>query len=661
MNRIQKLDAKTADKIAAGEVVERPVSVVKELLENALDSGAHHIKIEIIDGGRGLIQMTDDGQGILKEDIPLAFERYATSKISQFNDLFSLSSFGFRGEALASIASISQVDLATCTASDDHTHNFYIDQTKHYFKDDSAPVPGTTIAVKNLFYNIPARKKFMQSISREFGLIQDVVVKYSLAFPEIDFMLYHQGELVYTSAGYHSTRDLFLKLYGFELQEKLVHVPLTEIRPNLKVEAWLVQEDVNKNTRQHEIFFVNQRLVKDEKLETILEESYYTLIPKGRFPIAFVHLEIPGEEIDVNIHPNKKNVKISRLNDWENDIIELFKSFLWQANLQKYQYKTMGEIAELEKNEISEITEADKGEGMLDLVLPEEVKETGKKEEENLSFSSEAFSPQNEQQSRSTETKATPIFHKESLFPDEFIEPTNIEPASPHKETTLSLNERVEEGPEASKKYELDVKNIKNLQVIGQLNDTFILAQNYEGLYIIDQHTCHERILYERLMNAENNKEVLVQPLLIPILVHLTPLQESTLMQSILNLRKLGFILQVDESLICEIKGIPKGLSVDNDLKTLFTDLLDRLAVYQRITPADLVEEVLTTASCKGAVKANWRLTNEDIHYLLRELGETENPHTCPHGRPIVYMISMQELYNIFERGHYSIPEKYKK
>lgn len=630
MSKIILLDENTRRKIAAGEVIERPVSVVKEMLENSLDAQASKIDIDILDGGTKLIRMIDNGEGINKNDIPLVFERYATSKISTFKDLFSLSSFGFRGEALSSISSVSFVEMETATVDDKVSSVFSIDSRGAHFGKPSPFRKGTCISVSNLFYNIPVRKKFLDSITREFSLIYDLVVKYSLIFPNIDFTLNHQNELIYSTRGYRTTEDILLKLYGYKLKDDLLILKNIELKKHTYVDAWFFKESINKNTKKHEIFFINGRLIESNKINNMLDEVYHTLIPKGRFPVVVLNFKIPSDELDINIHPNKKKIKLFGDDIWREVFVETLKEKLWQSNLEKektffFSGQSTISVSQIENEKVeNEIREREQHDSILF------------NDKKNNTIQS---------------SKQVDIKNKDHRL---FNENDRIEYALPktisHEVRDSNFSNKILDSA-----YTVDVKNIKSLKIIGQLNNTFILAENKEALYIIDQHTCHERILYERLMYKQNREKenYLSQMLLFPEQIHLTPKQEEVLIDNILQLNTLGFIIEIKDNLICKLSGIPKSLTNINNISFYLQDLLDRLSYYPKITNSDLVEEVLTTRSCKDAVKANWILDFSDMRYLLEQLSLTNNPHTCPHGRPIIYKITMQELYSIFFRGMY--------
>lgn len=335
MGRIKLLDQHLADKIAAGEVIERPLSVVKELLENSVDAQATTIEITIKDGGVGLIKVRDDGVGMDEGDLAMAFCRHATSKIADFNDLFHLHTFGFRGEALASIAAVSQVEMISCTLESSEAHKIKISGGLAPEMEALGGSNGTTIEVKNLFYNIPARRKFLKSASYEAGLIGELVSKYALGHPDIRFKLINNGQISIDTAGLHSVQERMVYFYGEPMKDNIISIPSTELLPNHFVQGWLIKEEVTRSNRNQETFFVNGRLIKSGDLAGILEAGYYTLLPKGRFPIAVVDLTLPGEQLDVNIHPAKLEIKINDLERLRPLLTELFKEALWEANISK--------------------------------------------------------------------------------------------------------------------------------------------------------------------------------------------------------------------------------------------------------------------------------------------------------------------------------------
>lgn len=603
MGIINILDPSTATKIAAGEIVERPVSVVKELLENSLDAQSEYIEIEIIDGGLSLIRVSDNGQGMDSQDAEIAFLRHATSKIKILEDLFKLSTFGFRGEALPSIAAVSQVVLTTCNNMSNVGIRLKLMAGKIINKETVASIQGTSIEVRNLFFNTPGRRKFIANRSYEAGLITELVTKYSLGHTNIRFKLINNKETVFDSSGLTSVESRLEEIYGRDLAGKFVNIPIQEITTDVSVEAWLALPNYNRNTKNQQTFFINGRLVKSKELNKVLEETYHTFLPKGRFAIALIKLEIPGSELDVNIHPAKLQVKIINSDNILNKLVDLFKSKLWNTSIE-------------DNNPLIKSLHFQKKEN------------PGKEKNEELIFK-----------------EAPLVYHQEVL---------------PIKESRVKIPERVtfEETPILEKEdieifdNTTNVKNSIELKPLAQLNNCFILAQDEKGLYIIDQHTCHERILYEKFFKKENQKEMSSENLIIPLSLTLTGKQEGALLKNILFLKDLGFIVENFGPRSFVLRGIPIGLNI-NDIQSFFMDLLEELSTSIHVSSAKIKESIITMASCKGAVKAHQKLTLQEMQYLIDELNIVDNPHTCPHGRPIIYHLSMADLYKIFQRGEY--------
>lgn len=621
MGIINILDPSTANRIAAGEIIERPVSVVKELMENSLDAKADYIEIEIIDGALSLIRVTDNGQGMDSEDAQIAFLRHATSKISALEDLFKLSTFGFRGEALASIAAVSQIILTTCNNSSNIGIKLKLVGGKIENKEIVASLQGTTIEVRNLFFNTPGRRKFITNRSYETGLITELVSKYSLGYPGVRFKLISNKEVVFDTCGLDSVESRLEEIYGRGLAGKFVYIATKELKPQINVEAWLSLPNFNRNTKNQQTFFINGRLIKSKELNMVLDETYHTLIPKGRFAIALIKLEIPGSELDVNIHPTKLQVKINNLDNILNSMVDLFKPKLWNTSIEDNNPLVK------EKSYLKE-----KGHNNI-------------KETENKLFK-----------------EAPVVYHQEilSLKTSRSNEETNVIFNYPDtKEVTSTIEKATFMTYEDFKndEYEVsqnmpEVKKRIDLKPLTQLNNCFILAQDKKGLYIIDQHTCHERILFEKFIKGENKKDVSYENLLIPLSLTLTGQQEGILLKNILHLKELGFIVEHFGPRSFVLRAIPAGLKLKNE-ESLFIDLLEVLSESTRITSAKIKENIIIMASCKGAVKANQKLTLQEMQYLIDELNNVDNPHACPHGRPIIYHLSMEELYKIFGRGEY--------
>lgn len=609
MSKIKVLDTLTSNKIAAGEVVERPSSVVKELIENSLDAEATFIQVEIKDGGTSLIQVTDNGIGMDKDDALIAFERHATSKIFTTSDLDNISTFGFRGEALSSIAAVSQVVLNTSTRDSIGSQIKIVGGELDNVK-EIALTQGTSVEIRNLFYNVPARRKFMRALSYETGLITELITKYSLGHPKVRFKLINNKKLIYDTAGKNTITTRLREVFGEELASKFIYLE-DELFENGSFKAWLAPKEYSRSTRNQQLFFINGRLIRNKELNTSLEDAYHTFLSKGRFPIAIIDLKLPFDGLDVNIHPTKLDVKIYNSDFLTSKLTSLLQDALNKTSLtldSEYVYPSFTENS-ADTDTSFEETKPDYYQSNLDLeALPQEVSTSTEDEEITVTPSRE-----------------------------DFIE-------------FLDENNQVD----SDKKSKVTVKNIPNLKPLGQLNNTFILAQNQDGLFIIDQHTCHERILYEKFMREDAEKEILSESLLIPTHIHLTGKQEGILIKNILTINKLGFVIEHFGQRSFVIRALPLDLKITN-LEQFFIDLIDEIGESNKNNYHVLREKILIMASCKGAIKAKQKLNNEDILFLLTELAKVENPHTCPHGRPIIHHISMQSLYTTFKRGAFDI------
>ncbi len=682
MGQIRQLEKHVADKIAAGEVIERPLSVIKELLENSLDAGADFIEIEIKEGGTSLIRVKDNGSGMDKDDLQIAFQRHATSKITEFQDLYRLNTFGFRGEALPSIAAVSQVEMRSCTAEEAIGHKIRIDGGVIQDFSEVATTPGTILEVKNLFYNVPARRKFLKSNSYETGLIGDLISKYAMGHPTVRFRYVSNGQLQLDTAGLTTTEQCMAYVYGSNLEPLIVSVEKKELGNGRWLEARLVREEITRNNRGQEVFFVNGRLVKSAELSQTLEESYYTLIAKGRFPVAVLQLTLPGSEVDVNVHPAKTEIKINGFEQLKPKIIEVLKDALWEANITKNAFlpesiapaatqkkaPSVAQIVQHQQTRFGDTATKKSAEAQIQSDHTAKIQESAvtsavpyEKQTGSAFLGGIVAEPEKLLHWSSEETTALSkdihpsviqdkLFQKEEkvIINDDIYEKKESNSDSEIKKQTQNFN-----SVPVQKNETVQVKGIKNLSVIGQLQNSFILAQNEEGLYIIDQHTCHERILYEKFMKAEAQKEMISQPLLIPVTITVSAQQDSILMQHIFTLRDLGFVLENFGERCYLLRSLPLGLHELPDVETFFLDLLHDLGEQKEITAAVIKEKLLITASCKGAVKAHWPLTEIEMRTLLHDLSQVENAHTCPHGRPIIYQITMAELYKIFKRGSY--------
>lgn len=648
MGIIHMLDKSVSDQIAAGEVVERPVSAVKELVENAMDAHAQNISVDIVNGGLDLIRISDDGDGFYKEDLLLATKRHATSKIEHFNDIYALSTFGFRGEALASVAAISR--LTIISGRDVHSPSNVLHSICG--KDEpltlEAPRKGTIIEVRDLYFNVPARKKFVKSNSRENALILDVITKFAIGSPDINFRLTIDGETRFSSNQLHSVEDVLIYAYG-PADDGISHGLHNDFYQHLSVEFWFYPPSNTRKNKNQMVYFVNGRLVESADLDKIVAEAVYTLIPKGRFPICMISLQVPAFFVDVNVHPAKRFVTFTNLDEWKDALVTLLKEDLWLSRLNN-SFSVMQQGHESKNNATVPLSEGE------DTTSPSSVERPLRPpsapaqtlpfvhESRDKDYQSRSVKHSSENASGNAEQASSAGKQNNDQAEQGYQQP--ISPVSDSVGTYKSETQTKENG--------LTVNELQNLTYIGQLNKSFLLAQDDSNLYIIDQHALHERILYERFMERFDKQKVAIQTLLLPMEIHLSVMQEQELVEHILNFSSLGFALEKGEGGNYKILSVPLLLSGHVDLEELIKDTLDDLAVSKSdVSLAAIDEQAIIMASCKAAVKAHYDLTAAEVTTLFQQMKMLKNPHTCPHGRPIVMNISMNEIYHFFKRGSY--------
>lgn len=609
MAKILVLDDLTANQIAAGEVIERPVSVVKELVENALDAGAGNILVEIRDGGLGLIRIKDDGCGMSEEDALLSIKRHATSKLRSIHDLESLTSLGFRGEALPSIVSVARAEIITREAGSEHGTKIIIEGNNIKALEPTGAPPGTTISVKDLFFNTPARRKFLRSEGYEGGLIHELMTQFSLSHPHVDFRLLLQGKEILNTAGINSIEDLLQFFHGSRIKEALISIDGTVSQGYVK--GYLTLPTYQKANRKGTHFFVNGRKVLSRELLNAVEEAYESSLPKGRFPLSVMHITLDPALLDVNVHPNKLEIKI--------------RDHYFASQLQALVKQTLGQNKSIPQYIL------EKGILQPDTILePRPAKE---------------YSPANPPVSQEVWRefyswgRATEI---NSPRENTFISIPQEDGAAIPKVPAVPLPEQIQQ--------QVPESNLPELKIIGQMSATFILAEGEEGLYIIDQHVAHERVLFEQLQLKAAEGVMPSQVLLTPLTLELNTIEEELLLEHILPLTDLGVVLEHFGPRCYLLRAVPA--CVEEDPRDFVFSLLHNLeSQSKKITPADVRREFLITSSCKGAVKARQKLSPQEMDRLLKDLQKTNNPLTCPHGRPIIYKISHNELLRAFRRN----------
>jgi len=599
--RIIVLDPTTANKIAAGEVVERPASVVKELLENSIDAGSRRIGVEVEDGGLGLIRVTDDGIGINANDAPLAFQRHATSKITAAEDLNALTTLGFRGEALPSIAAVSRLEMKTKTPADLAGTIVRLEGGKLISSGEAGCPTGTTVTVRDLFYNTPARREFLKSPVTEGAYVSDLVTRLALAYPEISFRFINGGQLVFHSPGNGQQIDVINSVYGKDIARRML--PVDYRAENITVTGFVSPPAVNRANRSAFSLFVNRRYVQSKTGSEAVLEAYHTLLPLHRFPVVVLNITVPPDSVDVNIHPAKTEVRFHAEAGIYAQLLAAIRAALSGGSL-------IPSVPQLIRRS-----------------SPAPVRQTDFREYDA------AFS------GRSSAVQFPP---PEDKVPTKATEPAPSVTASDE----MWREAEAEYAPSAQPATQAD---FPELTVIGQAHNTYIIAQSEEGIFLIDQHAAQERVNYERMMR-ENAGRPASQSLLVPVLLDLT-LQEKTLLREYLPVfERLGFGLEPFGGNSYLLRSLPVIFTANQGEGVIQAVLADLLARDRTLRVSTIREEAIIQAACKASVKANERLSKGEAESLLRQLAGTANPYTCPHGRPTVLSFSLPELEKQFKR-----------
>ncbi len=596
------LDELTVNKIAAGEVVERPVNVVKELVENAIDADSSNISIEIKGGGIDYIRVTDNGSGIEKSSIPTAFLRHATSKIRSVEDLLTISSLGFRGEALSSIAAVSRIELMTKTADALLGYCYVIEGGREMSFDEAGVPEGTTIIVRNLFYNTPARKKFLKSATTEAGYVTELIERLILSHPSVAFKYTVNGSVKLSSDGLSDSAADLYSVFGRDIQKALVEVSYDNEACSLS--GYVGKPEISRGNKNFEIFFVNGRYVKSRVLSSAVEEAYKPYLMQHRFPFVVMYLIIPSEMIDVNVHPAKTEIKFSDERGVYSCVFDAATEGITRRELipeVKYEEPSVPS----DSTNVFQKQDAPKPEKKM---IPEPF-ETKKIEEIRRKSRANDF------QNRESFNEAGSESVQETLFKEGFLEP---EKENPHR-------------------------------IVGQVFDTYWIIE-YDGkMYIIDQHAAHEKILYERLSKQIREGEVLSQMISPPYIVSLTASQEDTVKANLDAFEQMGFRIEHFGGREYALSSVPCELFRMN-AEEYFLSVVDDLSENSRIREPEAVKDRIATMSCKAAVKGNMKMSYREAEALIDELLKLDNPYNCPHGRPTIITFSKTELEKLFKR-----------
>lgn len=679
MPHIHVLDQITIDKIAAGEVIERPASIVKELVENAIDAGSTSVKIEIKDGGISFIRITDNGCGIPQDEVQRAFLRHSTSKIETVEDLSHIASLGFRGEALSSIAAVTRTELITKTADAEFGTRYVIEGGKEVSLEDTGAPNGTTFLVHQLFYNVPARRKFLKTPMTEAGHVQDLLMHLALSHPEVAFQFLNNGQEKLRTSGNGKLKDVIYNVYGRDVAANLIEIDYE--KNGIHITGFLGKPIITRGNRNFENFFVNGRYVKSAMISKSVEDAYRDFVMQHKFPFAVLHFHLSGENVDINVHPTKMELRFSRQQEVYNTVFEAVHRTLLEPELiQKAEVPDPVEQSpfllrprkENEKVTAAELIKESK-ETVKDDVQDEDYF-IRKMKERVLSYhnrSSSAEVADRKEIFRADEQKDKIAEHvkyaveaaDKTVAPETAAAVQKPEPVAETQTVATSANTtpdceatNAKPDPETGTQMDLFEENFlkrdirAEYKLIGQVFDTYWLVEFKDNLYIIDQHAAHERVLYERTLREMKSREFTSQYLSPPIILSLSMQEAQLLNENMDRFSRIGFEIEPFGGEEYAVRAVPDNLfSIAK--KELLMEMIDDLTegLSTSMTP-ELIDEKVASLSCKAAVKGNNRLSAQEVDKLIGELLTLDNPYHCPHGRPTIIAMTKRDLEKKFKR-----------
>lgn len=687
MAKIQLLDQKTIDNIAAGEVIERPASVVKELVENAVDANANAITVEIKDGGMTLIRVTDNGIGIPKDQVKTAFLRHATSKIRSVEDLLSVSSLGFRGEALSSISAVAQVELVTKTAESFSGVSYKIYGGEEEAFDEIGAPDGTTFLVKNLFYNTPARRKFLKSATTEAGYVEQMMVHIALSHPEISFKFIHNNKNKIYTSGNGKVKDIIYHIYGRDVAGALI--PVQAQNEDIKVTGFVAKPYVSRGNRNYESYFINGRYIKSSIIYKAIEEGYRTFTMKHRYPFVCLDFKINQELLDVNVHPTKMEIRFRNGREIYELVVDTVRAALLQKDLvqdvlrETPKKKEQPKTKEVKKPEPFEVNrrkeEAEKQSVKQQMEKPAAatatieskiVKDDSLKNEPTGKVTTknaikESAVTQKEIQQKEVQQKQ---IKQEEIKQEQLKSAKKTQTSSESSKTAkkptyagLNYNTQKKEFPQyktdelSSNQMTLREDPVFSVQarpdrkILGQLFKTYWLIEYEDQLFIMDQHAAHEKVNYERLMKNFKEKEIYSQRLEPPMVVTVSMMEAEALERYKDAFAGLGFTIESFGGNEYCIREVPANLYGIGE-RDLFMELLDAVSQENGTLDTEVIASKIATMACKMSIKGNQRVSLMEVEHLLDELMELENPYQCPHGRPTIIKMSKYEIDKKFKR-----------
>lgn len=659
---IQLLDQNTINKIAAGEVIERPSSVVKELVENAIDAGATAVTVEIKEGGISFIRVTDNGTGIAGNELEVAFERHATSKIKSVEDLMTVSSLGFRGEALASIASVSQVELITKTADCLNGYRFVIEGGEKKSLEEIGAPDGTTFIVRNLFYNTPVRRKFLKSVTTEAGYIASLVQYLSLSHPDISFRFINNNQNKLHTSGNMNLKDIIYSVYGRDITSNLYEIDART--QDIEMTGFIGKPAICRGNRTFENYYINGRYIKSNIITKAIEDAYKGFIMPHNYPFTAIHFKINPLIMDVNVHPTKMELRFSN-NEFVYDFIvnavtdrlkarELVTRVTVDSRLPEIKQNIQAKPEEMQsdKAETKPEVKQSKNAEIKTEVKPEvkpDIKSASNPQPVNNCelVHDKKTAPASAMKASVSPAPADSFNEKSSRLPEPFEIKRSKEMIKEDSAVYNSLAKKEAEQMSLFENKLLDKGS--NYRIIGQLFETYWLIEFEDKFYIMDQHAAHEKVLYEKLMKHLQEKTMSTQEIFPPVIVSFNIHEEEVLRDNMEILNNLGYEIEAFGGNEYKITGVPAGLP-NMDYRQMLIDIVDGLLDDARKTTPELITEKVASMSCKAAVKGNNRLSFPEVNELMNELMKADNPYNCPHGRPTLIMMTKYDIERKFKR-----------
>lgn len=626
MGRIKLLDNKTIEKIAAGEIIERPASIVKELLENSIDAGAKNIVIEIKNGGKSYIRITDDGIGIEEEDLDIAFKRHSTSKISSLDDLYNTRSLGFRGEALASISTVAKMEVMTKTIKAISGIHALIEEGEIISKETIGSPKGTTMIVKDLFYNLPVREKFLKSDLVEGNHSTDIIYKIVLGNSETSIKFIKDNKIILKTSRNNNMSDHIYSILGKDFSKDLISIENDS--KDLKIKGYFSNNNLYRSNRSHQYIYINNRYIINKSITNIIEKNYRSIIPLSRFPVFILFIDIDPSVIDVNIHPTKQEVSFVNQIELIEEIDELLKENLYNSIfIPEMRFK--GENSKDNKEDLPLLYDKEKNGEKLeeDIEFQQDIIVKDFTEDKNLSYEYNIES--------SLENYKRP-------YKKDFIK---------NEEIQITMSDEIRDVEGVYKEEDININTIlSNLEPMGVLFNTYIIGEDKENekIYFIDQHAAHERIVYEKYLKEFKNESIVSQQLIASEIINLTSNEMDKFLENIEMFRKLGFDVSEFGTNSVAIRSVPLIFGKP-DIKSIFYDILDNLD--NKITSSyDMKIEEIMKMACVNAIKAGDAMSEIEILSLFDQLKKTKNPNSCPHGRPTILEMTKNDIEKAFLR-----------